>query len=70
MFVEAIRIVLKVLLEKHTYNFADEIKRQRKGGAIGMELTGVIAQIFMVWWDREFANKMRDLHLQLLRLHA
>ena len=69
MFVEAIRIVLKVLLEKHTYNFADEIKRQRKGGAIGMELTGVIAQIFMVWWDREFANRLRDLHLQLLRLH-
>ncbi|KXJ13364.1 hypothetical protein AC249_AIPGENE20467 [Exaiptasia diaphana] len=30
-----------------------EVKKQRKGGAIGLELTGVLAQLFMIWWDRE-----------------
>ena len=47
MLVEAVRVVLKLLLETHTYDFAGEIRRQREGGAIGME-TGVVAQIFMV----------------------
>ena len=43
MFVEAMRMVLKALLETHTYEFAGVIRRQTKGGAIGMELTGVVA---------------------------
>ena len=53
MLVEAIRVVLKDLLKTHVYEFAGEIRRQKKGGPIGMELTGVVAQIFMVWWDKQ-----------------
>ena len=48
MLVEAMRTVLKVLMETLTYEFANAIRRQRRGGAIGMELTGFVAQIFMV----------------------
>ena len=33
-----------------------------------MELTGVVAQIFMVWWDREFIKKLREVDIQL-KLH-
>ena len=66
--VEAIRVVLKVLMETHTYEFANEIRRQRKGGAIGMELTGVVAQIFMVWWDKEFIRKLQEVNIRL-KLH-
>ena len=65
MMVEAIRVVLKLLMETHTYEFANAIRRQRKGGAIGMELTGVVAQIFMVWWDREFKRKLQEVNIQL-----
>ena len=65
MMVEAIRVVLKMLMETHTYEFADAIRRQRKGGAIGMELTGVIAHIFMVWWDREYKRKLQEVNAQL-----
>ena len=68
MLVEAIRVVLKTLLETHTYEFANEIRRQRKGGAIGMELTGVVAQIFMVWWDGQLNGKLRELNIRL-KLH-
>ena len=53
MLVEAMRTVLKVLMETLTYEFANAIRRQRRGGAIGMELTGFVAQIFMVWWDKK-----------------
>ena len=68
MFVEAMRVVLKALLEKHTYEFAGTIKRQTKGGAIGMELTGVLAQIFMVWWDKQFKTKLEQINVRL-KLH-
>ena len=33
-----------------------------------MELTGVVAQIFMVWWDREFKKKLEEAGIQL-KLH-
>ena len=67
LLVEAVRVVLHVLLETHTYDFAGEIRKQKEGGAIGMELTGVVAQIFMVWWDRQLNNKLQevDVHLSL-----
>ncbi len=65
MMVEAMRIVLKALMEKHVYEFAKELKRQRKGGAIGMELTGVVAQIFMVWWDRQLRSRLEMVDFKL-----
>ena len=68
MLVEAMRKVLKALLETHTYEFAGVKRRQTKGGAIGMELTGVVAQIFMVWWDRQFISKLEQIDIRL-KLH-
>ena len=65
MLVEAMRVVLKTLLETHTYDFAGVTRRQTKGGAIGMELTGVLAQIFMVWWDRQFTLKLSLIEIRL-----
>ena len=65
MLTEALRVVLKILLETHTYDFAGEVRRQRKGGAIGMEVTGVIAQIFMVWWDKELRRRLEAVNLQV-----
>ena len=70
MMVEAVRVVLKVLMETHTYEFANVIRRQRKRGAIGMDLIGVVAQIFMVWWDREFKRKLQELNIQLNCMNA
>ena len=65
MLVEAVRVVLKTMLETHTYEFAGVTRRQTKGGAIGMELTGVLAQIFMVWWDRQFTMKLSIIEIRL-----
>ena len=68
MFTEAMKVVLKTLLETHTYDFAGEIRRQKEGGAIGMEITGVIAQIFMVWWDKQYNSRLSGLNINL-KLH-
>ena len=62
------RITLLTLLETHTYEFAGVIKRQKNGGPIGMELTGVIAQIFMVWWGKQLKRRLDAINFQL-KLH-
>ena len=38
-----------------------EIKKQIKGG---LKLTGVLPQIFMIWWDREFASKLKNVGIE------
>ena len=60
LITEALRIVLLTLLKTHTYDFAGILKRQKEGGPIGLELTGVVAQVFMVWWDRELKRRLDE----------
>ena len=33
----------------HVRTFGNQIKLQSEGGPIGLELTGILAQLFMVW---------------------
>jgi hypothetical protein len=33
-----------------------------------MELTGVVAQVFMVWWDRQYTGKLERIGIRL-KLH-
>ena len=57
MITEALRIVIKFIMKNHTYQFDNKIRKQEKGGAIGVELTGELAQIFMIWWTKQFQRK-------------
>ena len=36
-----------------------------RGGPIGLDLTSSIAQVFMIWWDRELIKKSNELKLDL-----
>ena len=66
LMTEAIRILLHVIMETHTYVFDGTTRRQTKGGPIGMEITGVIAQIFMVWWDRKVKEICRNKRIDII----
>ena len=65
MFTEAMKIALLFIMENHVYTFDNEMKLQSKGGPIGLKLTGILAQVFMVWWDGEFKRKMENVGLRL-----
>ena len=65
MFTEAMKIVLLFIMQNHMYTFDNKIKLQSRGGPIGLELTGVLAQLLMVWWDRQFVKKVEDNGLKL-----
>ncbi|KAL8620473.1 hypothetical protein ACOMHN_048406 [Nucella lapillus] len=41
------------------------VKKQSQGGPIGLELTGELAAIFMMWWDRELLRRVHMLGLEV-----
>ena len=43
----ALKIALTFVMTNHI----------RDGGAIGLELTGLLARIYMIWWDKRFLEK-------------
>ena len=53
-------------MKNHIYKVNGIIKKQSKGGPIGLELTGDIAQIYMCWWDRQFRTKLAESNIILL----
>ena len=44
----------------HDYVFDGKIIRQKGGGSIGLDLTGVVADIYMCYWDKIFKQKLLD----------
>ena len=47
-------------MKTHVYTFNCEMRRQTGGGAIGLEMTGEIAGVFMIWWDRQLKQRLED----------
>ena len=45
--------------------YDDKIKLQTQGGPIGLQLTGILAQLFMIWWDKQIQTTMKQLGLEL-----
>ena len=66
MLTEAMKIVLTTLMKNHIYNFHDELRRQKEGGAIGVDLTGELAKVFMTWWDKQMLRKLSERNINPL----
>ena len=57
---EALKVVILFIMKNHIYQFDGKIYKQEKGGPIGLELTGDLAQIFMIWFDRELLKGLQN----------
>ena len=66
MLAKALEIGINAVMNTHVYKFAGEIKAQKQGGAIGLELTGEIAGVFMSWWDKEMRKKMNENNIEVV----
>ena len=42
------------------YQIDGEVYRQAEGGSIGMDLTGVVSDIYMIEWDKELIKKIHE----------
>jgi hypothetical protein len=56
-------ILINIVMENHFYTTENVIRRQTKGGAIGLRLTGVLAELFMIEWIRLFRKKLEEVRI-------
>ena len=56
---EAIEVMIKQTMKNHCFKFKGKLYRQEQGGSIGLDLTGVIAEVYMSWWDGQLVVLLR-----------
>ena len=63
MLGKALEIGVKAVMQNNVYRFADEIRVQEKGGAIGVKMTGDLAKAVMFPWKEKFVEKFARLEI-------
>ena len=56
MFCLAIRVMVEKAMSLHDFHFDGQVYRQSGGGSIGLDLTGVISDIYMCVWDEKLKS--------------
>ena len=59
LLMKAFEVALKLVMNNHIFTFNDENFKQLNGGAIGVSIAGDVANLFMVWWDRELKLRLQ-----------
>ena len=65
----AFGIALKTVLRNHIFTFFAKCWRQKNGGAIGVRVAGDVANVFMIWWDRQIKRQL-ELNKITLKLYS
>ena len=53
-------------LSRHVYTFNGKTLIQGKGGSIGSELTGELARLYMLLWDKKYLEKLKSLGIRVI----
>ena len=53
-------------LSRHVYTFDGKTFIQGKGGSIGSELTGELARLYMLLWDRKYLDRLKSLGIKVI----
>ena len=62
---KVVECMVNVCFESHIYRWNDTVKRQKKGGAIGLRATGSLAKVTMDHWIEVFRRKLTDLDMRV-----
>ena len=57
-------ISVRLAMNNHVYKFGDNIRVQENEGGIGVELTGVLADLRLLKWCIVLEEKLKKLHIQ------
>ena len=58
MMGKVIEVAIKATFQNHIYTYRNELYHQKKRGAIGLTLIGVVARIVVDRWARQFKQFM------------
>ena len=57
--------VVLLCMQNHLYQFHGDIHLQKDTGATGLDITGLVADVYMLWWDMRYLDKLKDLNIDL-----
>ena len=63
MFCSAMQLMIVKTMSLHDFRFDGKVYRQKGGGSIGLDLTGVISDIYMCEWDKALIQGMESARL-------
>ena len=66
MVARSMEVVVKTILGNHLYQMDGKVYRQQGGGPIGLEITGVLSRLVMLWWDKVFLQKLERVGINLI----
>ena len=69
LFGIALERLIIFTMENHIYQFDNENRLQSSGGATGLDATGEVADLYMLWWDCEFLKVLKSVNIEL-DIHA
>jgi len=57
--------VVNLGLSNHLYQFANEVRLQQNKGPTGYDMTGLAADVYMLWWDQRFKERLDELKIKM-----
>ena len=57
----ALELLIVTCMSNHMYKFNGERRLQDGEGPTGLDLTGLVADIYMLWWDDQYIEKLTEL---------
>ena len=65
IFGKILEIMIIAVMKHHIYTFNGETRLQSDGGPIGLELTGALARVYMIYWDKHFTDLAQKNNIKL-----
>ena len=66
MFCVAIRVMIVKTMSLHDFQLDGKVYRQSSGGSIGLDLTGVVSDIYMCEWDKHLLRKIEEDRMEVI----
>ena len=64
MFCIAVRVMIIKTMSLHDFQLDGQLFRQSGGGSIGLDLTGVVSDVYMCEWDKHLIRLMEEAHME------
>ena len=56
--------IINVAMSNHLYQFANTVRKQEDTGPTGFDMTGLAADLYLIWWDGKFQQWLKDLNIK------
>ena len=60
-----VKAAIKLVMQNHYYSFNNEIRKQKKGGAIGNTLTEKLGKLLLKRFDKKYKSLLRKLKIEI-----